>query len=155
MQCNKQAIEHHRKSLHMYIFVHTKNHSRSYMTWKCLSIVYLWCFVNPGCLADAILIPTPFYGVITEDVDLYSSVKLYCVPLDSEVLSQCPLLLSVLVIGVAVFMFHFFQPSAQPKWWQAISPHCRKTGACSPESKERGDSWSTSFHTHKHTHSHS
>ncbi|KAK2834385.1 hypothetical protein Q7C36_015086 [Tachysurus vachellii] len=33
---------------------------------------------------DAILIPTPFYGVITEDVDLYSSVKLYCVPLDSE-----------------------------------------------------------------------
>ncbi|KAF7702198.1 1-aminocyclopropane-1-carboxylate synthase-like protein 1 [Silurus meridionalis] len=36
---------------------------------------------DPG---DAILIPTPFYGVITEDVDLYSSVKLYCVPLDSE-----------------------------------------------------------------------
>ncbi|KAK3526567.1 hypothetical protein QTP70_030700 [Hemibagrus guttatus] len=33
---------------------------------------------------DAILIPTPFYGVITEDVDLYSSVKLYCAPLDSE-----------------------------------------------------------------------
>uniref|UniRef100_A0AAR2JR54 Aminotransferase class I/classII large domain-containing protein n=1 Tax=Pygocentrus nattereri TaxID=42514 RepID=A0AAR2JR54_PYGNA len=35
---------------------------------------------------DAILIPSPFYGVITEDVDLYSGVKLYCVPLDSEVL---------------------------------------------------------------------
>ncbi|XP_017555586.1 1-aminocyclopropane-1-carboxylate synthase-like protein 1 [Pygocentrus nattereri] len=34
---------------------------------------------------DAILIPSPFYGVITEDVDLYSGVKLYCVPLDSEV----------------------------------------------------------------------
>lgn len=33
---------------------------------------------------DSILIPTPFYGVITEDIDLYSSVKLYCVPLDSE-----------------------------------------------------------------------
>ncbi|XP_060770986.1 1-aminocyclopropane-1-carboxylate synthase-like protein 1 [Neoarius graeffei] len=33
---------------------------------------------------DAILIPTPFYGVIAEDVGLYSSVKLYCVPLDSE-----------------------------------------------------------------------
>uniref|UniRef100_A0AAR2JL09 Aminotransferase class I/classII large domain-containing protein n=1 Tax=Pygocentrus nattereri TaxID=42514 RepID=A0AAR2JL09_PYGNA len=34
---------------------------------------------------DAILIPSPFYGVITEDVDLYSGVKLNCVPLDSEV----------------------------------------------------------------------
>uniref|UniRef100_A0AAR2KFJ7 Aminotransferase class I/classII large domain-containing protein n=1 Tax=Pygocentrus nattereri TaxID=42514 RepID=A0AAR2KFJ7_PYGNA len=34
---------------------------------------------------NAILIPSPFYGVITEDVDLYSGVKLYCVPLDSEV----------------------------------------------------------------------
>ncbi|KAM9495770.1 1-aminocyclopropane-1-carboxylate synthase-like protein 1 isoform 1-T3 [Clarias gariepinus] len=33
---------------------------------------------------DAILIPTPFYGAITEDLDLYSSVKLYCVPLESE-----------------------------------------------------------------------
>ncbi|XP_066525560.1 1-aminocyclopropane-1-carboxylate synthase-like protein 1 [Hoplias malabaricus] len=33
---------------------------------------------------DAILIPTPFYGVISEDVDLYCGVKLYCVPLDSE-----------------------------------------------------------------------
>lgn len=33
---------------------------------------------------DAILIPTPFYGVITEDVDLYSGVKLYHVPLDCE-----------------------------------------------------------------------
>ncbi|KAL7858322.1 hypothetical protein AOLI_G00184240 [Acnodon oligacanthus] len=34
---------------------------------------------------DAILIPSPFYGVITADVHLYSGVKLYCVPLDSEV----------------------------------------------------------------------
>ncbi|XP_062847364.1 1-aminocyclopropane-1-carboxylate synthase-like protein 1 [Trichomycterus rosablanca] len=33
---------------------------------------------------DAILIPTPFYGAIMEDVDLYGSVKLYYVPLDSE-----------------------------------------------------------------------
>ncbi|KAF6735565.1 1-aminocyclopropane-1-carboxylate synthase-like protein 1 [Oryzias melastigma] len=33
---------------------------------------------------DAILIPTPFYGVITEDLDLYSSVKLFHVPLDCE-----------------------------------------------------------------------
>lgn len=34
---------------------------------------------------DAILIPTPFYGVITEDLDLYSEVKLFHVPLDCEV----------------------------------------------------------------------
>ncbi|XP_072525840.1 1-aminocyclopropane-1-carboxylate synthase-like protein 1 isoform X2 [Salminus brasiliensis] len=33
---------------------------------------------------DAILVPTPFYGVITEDVSLYSGVKLYCLPLDSK-----------------------------------------------------------------------
>ncbi|XP_059916582.1 1-aminocyclopropane-1-carboxylate synthase-like protein 1 [Gadus macrocephalus] len=33
---------------------------------------------------EAILIPTPFYGVITEDVGLYSGVKLFHVPLDCE-----------------------------------------------------------------------
>ncbi|XP_067356460.1 1-aminocyclopropane-1-carboxylate synthase-like protein 1 isoform X1 [Channa argus] len=33
---------------------------------------------------DAILIPTPFYGVITEDLHLYSDVKLFHVPLDCE-----------------------------------------------------------------------
>ncbi|XP_015820297.3 1-aminocyclopropane-1-carboxylate synthase-like protein 1 isoform X1 [Nothobranchius furzeri] len=33
---------------------------------------------------DAILIPTPFYGVITDDVDLYSDVKLFHVHLDCE-----------------------------------------------------------------------
>lgn len=33
---------------------------------------------------DAILIPSPFYGVITEDVGLYSSVKLHHVPLYSQ-----------------------------------------------------------------------
>uniref|UniRef100_A0A668AWM1 1-aminocyclopropane-1-carboxylate synthase-like protein 1 n=1 Tax=Myripristis murdjan TaxID=586833 RepID=A0A668AWM1_9TELE len=33
---------------------------------------------------NAILIPTPFYGVITEDVHLYSEVKLFHVPLDCE-----------------------------------------------------------------------
>uniref|UniRef100_A0A673WTN5 1-aminocyclopropane-1-carboxylate synthase-like protein 1 n=1 Tax=Salmo trutta TaxID=8032 RepID=A0A673WTN5_SALTR len=33
---------------------------------------------------DAILIPTPFYGVITEDVHLYSSVRLFHVHLDCE-----------------------------------------------------------------------
>ncbi|XP_058502095.1 1-aminocyclopropane-1-carboxylate synthase-like protein 1 [Solea solea] len=34
---------------------------------------------------DVILIPTPFYGVITEDLHLYSDVKLFHVPLDCEV----------------------------------------------------------------------
>ncbi|KAM9754984.1 1-aminocyclopropane-1-carboxylate synthase-like protein 1 isoform 1-T2 [Menidia menidia] len=33
---------------------------------------------------DAILIPTPFYGVITEDLHLYSDVKLFHIPLDCE-----------------------------------------------------------------------
>uniref|UniRef100_A0A3B4AAH1 Aminotransferase class I/classII large domain-containing protein n=1 Tax=Periophthalmus magnuspinnatus TaxID=409849 RepID=A0A3B4AAH1_9GOBI len=33
---------------------------------------------------DAVLIPTPFYGVITEDLDLYADVKLFHVPLDCE-----------------------------------------------------------------------
>uniref|UniRef100_UPI003AAA7613 1-aminocyclopropane-1-carboxylate synthase-like protein 1 isoform X2 n=1 Tax=Centroberyx gerrardi TaxID=166262 RepID=UPI003AAA7613 len=33
---------------------------------------------------DAILIPTPFYGVITEHLHLYSDVKLFHVPLDCE-----------------------------------------------------------------------
>ncbi|XP_071359198.1 1-aminocyclopropane-1-carboxylate synthase-like protein 1 isoform X2 [Trachinotus anak] len=33
---------------------------------------------------DAVLIPTPFYGVITEDLHLYSDVKLFHVPLDCE-----------------------------------------------------------------------
>lgn len=33
---------------------------------------------------DALLIPTPFYGVITEDLELYSDVKLFHVPLDCE-----------------------------------------------------------------------
>ncbi|XP_077452937.1 1-aminocyclopropane-1-carboxylate synthase-like protein 1 [Stigmatopora argus] len=33
---------------------------------------------------DAILIPSPFYGVITEDLLLYSDVKLFHVPLDCQ-----------------------------------------------------------------------
>ncbi|XP_057693537.1 1-aminocyclopropane-1-carboxylate synthase-like protein 1 isoform X1 [Corythoichthys intestinalis] len=33
---------------------------------------------------DAILIPSPFYGVITEDLQLYSDVKLFHVPLDCQ-----------------------------------------------------------------------
>uniref|UniRef100_A0A669E7S4 1-aminocyclopropane-1-carboxylate synthase-like protein 1 n=1 Tax=Oreochromis niloticus TaxID=8128 RepID=A0A669E7S4_ORENI len=36
------------------------------------------------CTVNAILIPTPFYGVITEDLHLYSDVKLFHVPLDCE-----------------------------------------------------------------------
>lgn len=40
---------------------------------------------------DAILIPTPFYGVITEDIQLYSDVKLFHVPLDCEVGTQAHL----------------------------------------------------------------
>lgn len=45
--------------------------------WKCGNYVFH--------VVDAILIPTPFYGVITEDLDLYSDVKLFHVPLDCEV----------------------------------------------------------------------
>ncbi|XP_028263486.1 1-aminocyclopropane-1-carboxylate synthase-like protein 1 [Parambassis ranga] len=37
---------------------------------------------------DAILIPTPFYGVITEDLHLYSDVKLFHVPLDGEAVGE-------------------------------------------------------------------
>ncbi|KAM8892320.1 1-aminocyclopropane-1-carboxylate synthase-like protein 1 isoform 2-T2 [Spinachia spinachia] len=33
---------------------------------------------------DAVLIPTPFYGVITEDLHLYSDVNLFHIPLDCE-----------------------------------------------------------------------
>lgn len=72
----------------------------------------------PGCYADAILIPTPFYGVITEDIDLYSSVKLYCVPLDSKVIVLCPrVCTSVLLFVECVYgaFFFLFPPSAQPK----------------------------------------
>lgn len=36
-------------------------------------------------VVDAILIPTPFYGIITEDLHLYSDVRLFHVPLDCEV----------------------------------------------------------------------
>uniref|UniRef100_A0A8D3CAP2 1-aminocyclopropane-1-carboxylate synthase-like protein 1 n=1 Tax=Scophthalmus maximus TaxID=52904 RepID=A0A8D3CAP2_SCOMX len=34
---------------------------------------------------ESILIPTPFYGAITEDINLYSDVKLFHVPLNCEV----------------------------------------------------------------------
>ncbi|KAM9377881.1 1-aminocyclopropane-1-carboxylate synthase-like protein 1 [Pholidichthys leucotaenia] len=33
---------------------------------------------------DAILIPTPFYGAVTEDLDVYCDVKLFHVPLECE-----------------------------------------------------------------------
>lgn len=84
------------------------------MVLCCYTLTSIRFSLNPGCLADAILVPTPFYGVITEDVDLYSSVKLHCVPLDSEVLFQRPLLLPVHVCGmcnVHVEFFSLFQPS--------------------------------------------
>lgn len=38
-----------------------------------------------SAVAEAVLIPTPFYGAITEDLQLYSDVALYHVPLDCEV----------------------------------------------------------------------
>uniref|UniRef100_A0A672FND4 1-aminocyclopropane-1-carboxylate synthase-like protein 1 n=1 Tax=Salarias fasciatus TaxID=181472 RepID=A0A672FND4_SALFA len=44
---------------------------------------------------DAILIPTPFYGVITEDLGLYSEVKLFHVPLECEVRMLRPFHLTV------------------------------------------------------------
>uniref|UniRef100_A0A8C7XRG1 Aminotransferase class I/classII large domain-containing protein n=1 Tax=Oryzias sinensis TaxID=183150 RepID=A0A8C7XRG1_9TELE len=44
---------------------------------------------------DAVLIPTPFYGVITEDLHLYSNVKLFHVPLDCEVGDSRPFHLTV------------------------------------------------------------
>uniref|UniRef100_A0A668AZC4 1-aminocyclopropane-1-carboxylate synthase-like protein 1 n=1 Tax=Myripristis murdjan TaxID=586833 RepID=A0A668AZC4_9TELE len=50
---------------------------------------------------DAILIPTPFYGVITEDVHLYSEVKLFHVPLDCEVTIK-PNLLAKLMVSLAL-----------------------------------------------------
>lgn len=43
-------------------------------------IVVLLC-----AILEAVLIPTPFYGAITEDLQLYSDVALYHVPLDCEV----------------------------------------------------------------------
>lgn len=51
----------------------------------------MWHIVIRGCgpsvfhFQDAVLIPTPFYGVITEDLSLYSDVRLFHVPLDCEV----------------------------------------------------------------------
>lgn len=36
-------------------------------------------------VVDAILIPTPFYGAIMDDLYLYSDVRLFHVPLDCEV----------------------------------------------------------------------
>uniref|UniRef100_A0A3Q1CLF0 Aminotransferase class I/classII domain-containing protein n=1 Tax=Amphiprion ocellaris TaxID=80972 RepID=A0A3Q1CLF0_AMPOC len=51
--------------------------------------VHVCMYVFTCCVCfyvvDAILMPTPFYGVITEDLHLYSDVKLFHVPLDCEV----------------------------------------------------------------------
>ncbi|KAM3870463.1 1-aminocyclopropane-1-carboxylate synthase-like protein 1 [Diretmus argenteus] len=53
---------------------------------------------------DAILIPTPFYGVITEDLHLYSGVKLFHVPLDCEASGKDsrPFLLTVAILEEAL-----------------------------------------------------
>lgn len=48
-------------------------------------------------VVDAILIPTPFYGVITEDLHLYSDVKLFHVPLGCEVGTQGLIYLQLLL----------------------------------------------------------
>lgn len=37
-------------------------------------------------IVDVILIPTPFYGAITEDMQLYSDVRLYHVHLEVGIL---------------------------------------------------------------------
>uniref|UniRef100_A0A7N8X9D5 1-aminocyclopropane-1-carboxylate synthase homolog (Arabidopsis)(non-functional) n=1 Tax=Mastacembelus armatus TaxID=205130 RepID=A0A7N8X9D5_9TELE len=53
-----------------------------------VKIIYISIWSSCGYrvfhVADAILIPIPFYGVITEDLHLYSDVKLFHVPLDCE-----------------------------------------------------------------------
>lgn len=54
------------------------------MTYCIVGVVWLHsCCVC--AILDAILIPTPFYGAIAEDLQLYSDVALYHIPLDCEV----------------------------------------------------------------------
>lgn len=62
------------------------------------------------CSTDAILIPSPFYGVITEDVGLYSSVKLHHVPLYSQVVSESPVVIfhNVTLAFYSVFLLFYF-----------------------------------------------
>ncbi|XP_077372067.1 1-aminocyclopropane-1-carboxylate synthase-like protein 1 isoform X2 [Festucalex cinctus] len=71
-----------------------------FLTYYCCSpkqleadnvVVMNGCSALFSCIAavicdpkDAILIPSPFYGAITEGVQLYSDVKLFHVPLDCE-----------------------------------------------------------------------
>lgn len=46
--------------------------------------------VHVCCIVDVILIPTPFYGTITEDLLLYSDVRLYHVHLEvGNLFKQC------------------------------------------------------------------
>lgn len=61
------------------------------LCFMCFSVLFFFRFV------DAILIPTPFYGVITEDLHLYSDVKLFHVPLDCEVGRHSQIYLHVFV----------------------------------------------------------
>ena len=57
------------------------------MVTVCKEMIALRChvFIVFIHVVDAILIPTPFYGMITGDILLYSDVKLFHVPLDCEV----------------------------------------------------------------------
>lgn len=64
----------------------------------CFCISYGLCVYY---VADAVLISTPFYGVITEDLQLYSDVKLFHVPLDCEVRKESRIYLDCLLcVGV-------------------------------------------------------
>uniref|UniRef100_A0A8C4GNA4 Aminotransferase class I/classII large domain-containing protein n=1 Tax=Dicentrarchus labrax TaxID=13489 RepID=A0A8C4GNA4_DICLA len=65
-----------------------------------------WMSCGVFLVVDAILIPTPFYGVITEDLHLYSDVKLFHIPLDCEVGIQ-----SLIYLSLYIFLQtgHLFQ----------------------------------------------
>lgn len=56
-------------------------------------------------VVDVILIPTPFYGVITEDLLLYSDVRLFHVPLDCEVGLQSLIYCTVLTCCVPFLIY--------------------------------------------------
>lgn len=115
------------------------------------------CFV--WAILDAVLIPTPFYGAITEDLQLYCDVTLYHVPLDCEVgtVRRCNSL-------HARFFFHWKFSGACIKlrclfwpqidfflslsfylwgWWRrrtALPLHCEKARGKSGEGQARGNS---------------
>ncbi len=75
--------------------------------WPYVSWNVTWYCV---CSTDAILIPSPFYGVITEDVGLYSSVKLHHVPLYSQVVNESPVVIfhNVTLAFYSGFLLFYF-----------------------------------------------